>query len=108
MRHYAGWIVVRTILVADVGLLVLSGFISLIWVAEPGGILVAAALWLLSGGLLGLLPLTDPYRVEQRRLRKWAAALNTAQVTPATARPRPLAPPERPATARGPERRPSL
>jgi hypothetical protein len=64
MRHFAGWIVVRTILVADTVLLVACGFIALIWVGAPGGIIAAAALWLLAGGLLGLLPLTDPYRAE--------------------------------------------
>jgi hypothetical protein len=74
MRHFAGWIVVRTILVADVVLLVAIGFISLLWVAAPAGALAAAALWLGAGGLLGLLPLTDPYRVEARRLRRRAHA----------------------------------
>ena len=73
MRHFAGWIVVRTILVADVVLLVVSGFIALLWVAAPGGVLVAATVWLLAGGLLALLPYTDPYRVEARWLRKRAA-----------------------------------
>ena len=70
MRRVAGWIVVRTILVAEVALLVTAGFISLIWVSQPAGTLAAAAMWLAAGGLTGLLPLTDPYRVEQRRLRR--------------------------------------
>jgi hypothetical protein len=74
MRHLAGWIVVRTILVADVALLIVSGFICLVWVAAPGGILVAAALWMIAGGLLGLLPYTDPYRDEQRQQRRRAQA----------------------------------
>ncbi len=74
MRHLAGWIVVRTILVADVALLIVSGFICLVWVAAPGGVLVAAALWMLAGGLLGLLPYTDPYRAEQRQPRHRALA----------------------------------
>jgi hypothetical protein len=74
MRHFAGWIVVRTILVADVILLVVSGFIALVWVAAPGGILVAATLWLLAGGMLALLPYTDPYRVEARWQAKRAAS----------------------------------
>ena len=73
MRHFAGWIVVRSILVADVVLLVVSGFIALLWVAAPGGVLIAATLWLLAGGVLALLPYTDPYRVEERWLRKRAA-----------------------------------
>jgi hypothetical protein len=54
-------------LVADAGLLVVGGFISLIWVSQPAGTLGAAGMWLLAGGLFGLLPLTDPYRVEGRR-----------------------------------------
>jgi hypothetical protein len=74
MRHFAGWIVFRTILLADAVLVVVCGFMALLWVAPPGGILAAAGLWLLAGGLLGLLPLTDPYRAEQRWQRKRAAA----------------------------------
>jgi hypothetical protein len=70
MPRLAGWIVVRTILVADVGLLVTAGFIALIWVSQPGGPLVAGGLWFAAGGLMGLLPLTDPYRVEARRIRR--------------------------------------
>ena len=70
MRGFAGWIVVRTILIADVMLLVTGGFISALWVSRPAGILAAGGMWVLAGGLLGLLPLTDPYRVEQRRLRR--------------------------------------
>ena len=72
MRHFAGWIVVRTILVADAVLLVVCGFMALVWVAPPGGILAAAAMWGVAGGLFGLLPLTDPYRAEQRWRRKQA------------------------------------
>jgi hypothetical protein len=72
MRHFAGWIVVRTILVADAVLVIVCGFISLIWVAAPGGVIAAAALWMLAGGLIALLPLTDPYRAEERWRRKQA------------------------------------
>jgi hypothetical protein len=70
MRSFAGWVVVRTILVADVMLLVTGGFMSVIWVSRPAGILAAGGMWLLAGALLGLLPLTDPYRVERRRIRR--------------------------------------
>jgi hypothetical protein len=70
MRHFAGWIVVRTILLADAVLVVACGFIALIWVAAPGGVIAAAVLWLAAGGLFGLLPLTDPYRAEERWRRK--------------------------------------
>ena len=85
MRHFAGWIVIRTILVADALLLVVSGFIALVWVAAPGGVLVAATLWLLAGGVLGLLPYTDPYRVEARWQRKRAAS--AAGISPEGRRP---------------------
>jgi hypothetical protein len=70
VRHLAGWIVVRTILVADVTLLVAAGFISLVWVSAPAGILAAGAMWIGAGCLAGLMPLTDPYRIERRRLRR--------------------------------------
>jgi hypothetical protein len=83
MRHMAGWIVVRTILVADVALLIVSGFICLIWVAAPGGVLVAAALWMIAGGLLGLLPYTDPYRAERCRARRRAeSATERSSISP--------------------------
>jgi hypothetical protein len=70
LRHFAGWIVVRTILVADVALLVVAGFMSLLWVSRPAGFIAAGAMWLVAGGLLGLLPLTDRYRAEERWYRK--------------------------------------
>jgi hypothetical protein len=67
VRNPAGWIVVRTILVADVVLLVVAGFIALLWVSPPAGPLAAGGIWIAAGGLLGLLPWTDPHRVEERR-----------------------------------------
>jgi hypothetical protein len=70
LRHFASWIVVRAILVADAALLVVGGFAALLWVARPAGFIAAGAMWLAAGGLLGLLPLTDPYRAEQRLYRK--------------------------------------
>jgi hypothetical protein len=78
VRHFAGWIVVRTILVADVGVLIVCGFISLIWVAAPSGVVWAAVVWLVAGALLGLLPFTDPYRAQERRWRRRASR----EVTP--------------------------
>jgi hypothetical protein len=75
MRRLAGWIVVRTILVADVTVLVVVGFILLIWMSPPAGLWSAGACWLGAGGLLGLLPLTDPYRVEERRQRRQASRI---------------------------------
>ena len=76
MRHFAGWIVVRTILVADVALLVVAGFMSLLWVSRPAGFIAAGVMWLVAGGLLGLLPLTDRYRAEERWYRKHHPAGN--------------------------------
>jgi hypothetical protein len=70
MRGLAGWIVVRTILIADVALLAVVGFMSLVWVSQPAGTLAAAALSLVAGGLMALLPLTNPYRIEERRNRR--------------------------------------
>jgi hypothetical protein len=70
MRGPAGWIVLRTILVADVFLLFVAGFISLVWVSPPAGIIAAGGMWLAAGGLLGLLPFTDPHRAEERWYRK--------------------------------------
>jgi hypothetical protein len=70
VRGLGSWIVVRTILVADVALLVIGGFLSLLWVSRPAGIVAAVAMWLIAGGLMGLLPRTDPYRIEQRRYRR--------------------------------------
>jgi hypothetical protein len=99
MRHLAGWIVVRTILVADVVLLVVSGFICLVWVAPPGGVLVGAALWLVAGGLLGVLPYTDPYRAEQRRYRRRARPRTPARTPTPAGTPTPARTPTPPAPA---------
>ncbi len=44
MRLFAGWIVFRTILLADAVLVLVCGFVSLLWVAPPRGILAAAGL----------------------------------------------------------------
>ncbi len=76
MRHFAGWIVVRTILIADVALLVVAGFMALLWVSRPAGYVAAAVMWVVAGGLLGLLPLTDRYRAEARWFRKHHPAGN--------------------------------
>ena len=80
MKGLAGWIVVRTILIADLVLVVVAGFMSLLWVQRPGGVIIAGGMWLGAGLLLGLLPFTDPYRVEARRYRRGrhpATPLNT-------------------------------
>jgi hypothetical protein len=41
-----------------------------VWVSPPAGIIAAGVMWLAAGGLLALLPLTDPRRVEERWYRK--------------------------------------
>lgn len=66
----AGWIVVRTMLVGDVMILVLVGFVCMVWVSQPAGAIGAILAWLGAGGLLALLPLTDPYRVQVRRAKR--------------------------------------
>jgi hypothetical protein len=73
MGGLGGWIVVRTILIADVVLLLAVGFAALIWVSQPAGALGAIFSWLAAGVLLALLPTTDPYRVQARRARRLAA-----------------------------------
>jgi hypothetical protein len=69
MRGLGGWIVVRTILLADVVLLLAVGFVAMLWVSPPAGEVGAILSWLGAGLLAGLLPLTDPYRVQARRAR---------------------------------------
>ena len=71
-----GWIVVRTILVADVGLLLAVGFVCAVWVSQPAGAIGAIGSWLGAGLLLGLLPMTDPYRVQARRQRRARSRLD--------------------------------
>jgi hypothetical protein len=76
----AGWIVVRTILVMDAVLVIAVGFICLLWFARPAGVLIAGSCWMAAGGLFGLLPFTDPYRVMARRARKAARAQSSGWV----------------------------
>lgn len=72
MRGMGGWIVVRTILIADVVVLLAVGFVCVRWVSQPAGPVGAVLCWLGAGALVGLLPLTDPYRVQARRARSLA------------------------------------
>ena len=46
MKGLAGWIVFRTILIADLVLVVVAGFMSLLWVQRPGGVIIAGGMWL--------------------------------------------------------------
>ncbi len=71
-RRYslASLLVVRYLLVSN-GLLVIAvGFVCLLYVERPAGVLFAAGFWLLAGLLFGAVPLTDPYRHEQVRARR--------------------------------------
>jgi hypothetical protein len=58
------------LLVSNGCLVTAVGFISLLYVERPAGLLVAAAAWLVAGALFGAVPFTDPYRNEHRGQRK--------------------------------------
>jgi hypothetical protein len=59
-------LVVRFLLVANALVLVEVGFLSLLFVDRPNGVVVAALVWFAAGCLFGCVPLTDPYRAERR------------------------------------------
>jgi hypothetical protein len=67
----ASLLVVRYLLISNGLLLVAVGFVSLLYVDRPAGILLAGGFWLFAGLLFGTVPLTDPYRHEriERRTR---------------------------------------
>jgi hypothetical protein len=67
MRRVRALMVLRLLLVADAVVLAAVGALSLAYVERPAGAIGAALCWLFTGGLLGLLPLTDPYRVPRHR-----------------------------------------
>lgn len=54
--------VMRILLVSNAVTLTVVGFLSLLYVERPAGIVGAAALWLFAGGLLGCVPYTNPHR----------------------------------------------
>jgi hypothetical protein len=60
-------IVLRTLVLADGVLLAVLGGLALAYVQHPGGVYLAAGLWLASAIVFGLLPLTDPYRRDRHR-----------------------------------------
>ena len=57
------------LLVANAVLLAAVAFIAWRYVDRPAGLLIAVGALCGSGGLIGCVPLTDPYRDEQRRWR---------------------------------------
>ena len=67
MRRLGTLLVLRVLLVSNTLILVAVGGLSLAYVDRPAGVIGAALCWVVAGGLLGLLPLTDPYRVPRRR-----------------------------------------
>jgi hypothetical protein len=54
--------VLRLLLVSNAVVLTAVGGISLAFVERPAGVIGAAGCWVFAGCLLGLVPLTDPYR----------------------------------------------
>ena len=66
MRRLGTLLVVRVLVVANTIVLLVVGGLSLAYVERPAGVLGAAVCWALAGCLIGLLPLTDPYRVSRR------------------------------------------
>ena len=73
-RRYsvASLLVIRYLLISNGLLLVALGFVSLLYVDRPAGILLAGGFWLFAGLLFGAVPRTDPYRHERvgRRHRR--------------------------------------
>ncbi len=73
-RRYsvASLLVVRYLLISNGLLLIAVGFVSLLYVERPAGILLGAGFWLIAGLLFGGVPRTDPYRHERvpRRRRR--------------------------------------
>ena len=59
----------RALLLANGLLLVLCGFVALAYVDRPPGYVVAIGFWVGAIVLWSLVPLTDPYRHEQRARR---------------------------------------
>jgi hypothetical protein len=67
MRRLGGLLALRVLIMANAIVVTAVGALSLAFVERPAGAIGAALCWLLAGGLLGLLPLTDPYRIPRRR-----------------------------------------
>jgi hypothetical protein len=66
VRRIGVLFVLRLLLVSNAIVLTAVGGISLAFVERPAGEIGAALCWIAACCLLGLLPRTDPYRVERR------------------------------------------
>ena len=62
-------LVLRLLLVSNAVVLAAVGGIAVAFVERPAGVIAAGCCWVGAGCLLGLLPLTDPYRVPRRSRR---------------------------------------
>lgn len=67
MRRIRALLVLRFLLVANAVTVSAIGAISLAYVQRPAGVIGAALCWIFAGGLFGLVPYTDPYRVRRSR-----------------------------------------
>jgi len=67
MRRLRTLLVLRLLLVANVVIITTVGGLWFAFVDGSAGPIGAALCWLAAGGLLGLLPLTDPYRVPRNQ-----------------------------------------
>ncbi|HEX3540431.1 MAG TPA: hypothetical protein VHT75_08310 [Acidimicrobiales bacterium] len=70
MRRIRALFVLRLLLVSNALVVGAVGALCLAFVERPAGVIFAAGCWLLAGGLLGMVPLTDPYRPVRRRRPK--------------------------------------
>ncbi len=66
MRRIGVLFVLRLLLVSNAIVVIAVGGISFAFVERPAGVIGAAICWLFAGCLLGLVPRTDPYRVQKR------------------------------------------
>jgi hypothetical protein len=62
-------VVIRVLLVADALLVTVVGGIAAAFVERPAGWLIAGAAWLLGLVMFACVPLTDPYRHDERHFR---------------------------------------
>ena len=62
MRRLRTLMVLRLLIVSNAVVVTAVGGLALAFVDRPAGAFIAAGCWVFAGCLLGLLPLTDPYR----------------------------------------------
>ncbi len=67
MRRIRALLVVRLLLVSNAVVITAVGGLALAFVDPPAGPAGAVLCWAFAGCLLGLLPLTDPYRAPRTR-----------------------------------------